>query len=818
MTLGLQDARFGLRMLKKFPVLTLVAVLTLAVGTGANTAIFTVVNAFLLRPLPVKDPGQLVVLAYQQKKGDLHSAFSYPDVQDIRRQCSEALSDVAASQIGTDGLTVNSRASRVVSAYVSGNYFTMLGLRPHLGRLLLPTEGQVEGADPVLVLGYSLWKSQFGGDPTVVGKKALLNGRPVSIVGVAPMKFHGVYSMLETQAYVPLGMASFSTQPPNFMENRDLRSFSAMGRLRPNVTIRQAEGLLNIAAQNIAREHPESDEDLSITLYPESSARPQPQLSNQMAGLSGMVLFLAALVLALACVNVANMMLVRSSSRQHEMAIRTALGAARMRLIRQLLTASILLAVVGGAIGIVLGLWLSRLIQSIPLQTDLPVLLDFGLDWRVFAYGFLAILATGVLVGVFPALRASRIDINRTLREGGRALSVGRHRLRKLIVAAQVGGSLMLLIVAGLFVRSLQEAQHVNLGFLPDRVINLSMDPHGIGYSEIEGVALYKKLLQTIRNTPGVQSASFAASVPMGYYFNSAVLEVSTFTPPEGKPRPSAVYNIVTPGYFETMGIPILRGRAFSDSDDQQAPHVAVINQAMADRYWPSDDPIGKTFKMSSDRQHVIEVAGIAKNSKYLLMGNDTSPFFYIPAAQNYSSYQTLQVQTSVRPDIMVPELLNVIRGSAPNLPIFDVRTMTQALNTLNGLLAFRLAAAVTGGLGFLGLMLTLVGIYGIVSTAVSQRFREIGIRISLGAQSWDILRMIFKESFVVVGLGLGFGLAGAFALARVVQGFLVGVSPNDVAVFAGVSAILGLMSLVACYLPARLALRVDPAVVLRSE
>jgi predicted permease len=406
MTLGLQDARFGLRMLKKFPVLTLVAVLTLAVGTGANTAIFTVVNAFLLRPLPVKDPGQLVVLAYQQKKGDLHSAFSYPDVQDIRRQCSEALSDVAASQIGIDGLTVNSRASRVVSAYVSGNYFTMLGLRPHLGRLLLPTEGQVEGADPVLVLGYSLWKSQFGGDPTVVGKKALLNGRPVSIVGVAPMKFHGVYSMLETQAYVPLGMASFSTQPPNFMENRDLRSFSAMGRLRPNVTIRQAEGLLNIAAQNIAREHPESDEDLSITLYPESSARPQPQLSNQMAGLSGMVLFLAALVLALACVNVANMMLVRSSSRQHEMAIRTALGAARMRLIRQLLTESILLAVVGGAIGIVLGLWLSRLIQSIPLQTDLPVLLDFGLDWRVFAYGFLAILATGVLVGVFPALRA----------------------------------------------------------------------------------------------------------------------------------------------------------------------------------------------------------------------------------------------------------------------------------------------------------------------------------------------------------------------------------------------------------------------------
>jgi predicted permease len=817
-TRTLQDARFGLRILMKAPVLTLVAALTLALGTGANTAIFTIVNFVLLRPLPVRAPDQLVVLAYQQKKGDLRSAFSYPNFQDIRTQSETVFTEAAASQLGIDGLTVKNKASRVVTAYVTGNYFTMLGLHAKLGRLLLPSEGFVAGADPVLVLGYSFWKNQLGGDTNLIGAKASFDGRPITIVGVAPETFHGTFSMLESQVYLPLGMATLSTQPPDFMENRELRSFSVMGRLRSGITIKKAGSMLDVVAQRIAHEHAKSEEGLSLSLYPEPSARPQPQLSSQVAGLSGFVLFMAVLVLTLACVNVANIMLVRTVTRQNEIAIRAALGAKRTRLIRQLLTESILLALLGGGLGILLGRLLSGLVQAIPFHTDLPVMLDFGFDWRVFGYGFGAILLTGIVVGMLPALQASRTNLNRALREGGRGLAAGRHRIRNVIVVAEVAGSLTLVIVAGLFVRSFQKAQHVDIGFVPDQVINLSMDPHEIGYSETEGLAFYRKLLQTVRALPGVRSASLASSVPMGYYFNSATIEVMDYTPPPGQALPSVVYNTVSPGYFETMGIPILRGRSFTDADDQNARQVAIINQAMADRYWPHQDPMGMTFKIASDTTRVIEVVGIAKNSRYQLVGSNTSPFFYLPVTQNYNSYLTLQVLAAAGPEAMVPELLDNIKAFAPDLPVFDVRTMTEALNTMNGLMAFRIAAVLTGGLGLLGFTLALVGTYGIVSNAVTQRSREIGIRISLGAQSWDILKMIFREGFIVVGLGLGFGLVGAWALAHLVQGFLVGVSPSDPAIFAGVSVILGLVTLGACYLPARSALRVDPVIVLRDE
>jgi macrolide transport system ATP-binding/permease protein len=814
----LQDVHFGLRMLVKSFGFTLVAALTLALGTGANSAIFTIVNSFLLRPLPVRDAGQLTVLAYQQKMSDLHSTFSFSEFQDIRSQSSGAFSDMLAYQIGIDGISINGKANRIVTGYVTGNYFEMLGIKSHRGRLILPSEGLAAGSDPVLVLSYSYWKARFNGDESLIGAKVLFNGHPVTIVGIAPQGFHGTYSMLEMQAYLPISMASLSSQPSDFMTNREIRSFQVFGRLRVGMNVKQAQNLLAVVAQRLSHQYPKIDEGLTLNVYPELLARPQPQVGNQIVGLSTIVLFLAAMVLALACVNVANMLLIRAISRQREMAIRAALGANRRKLVRQLLTESVMLALLGGVGGILLGIWMAHLLHSIPLQTDLPLLLDFGFDWRVFTYSFLITFLTGIVVGLLPAIRASRANLNSTLREGGRGSSAVRHRFRNTIIVAQIAGSLTLLIVAGLFLRSSHKAQQTNLGFNPDHVINLSVDPHEIGYSDTQGMAFYKTLLQNVRELPGVQSASLASSVPMGYYFNRETLQIPGHIPPPNHEPPSVVYNVVSPGYVENMGISVHRGRAFTEADDGSAKSVAIINQTMAERYWPHDDPIGRQFALTSDLARPIEIVGVVRDSKYELVTDSVSPFFYLPLAQHYSSYQTLQVRTSGAQDVMTVELLQQIRNISPDLPIFDVKTMTAALNTINGLLAFKFAAALTGGLGIVGLLLALVGVYGVVSYAVGQRTHEIGIRIALGAQSWNIMNMIFKEGLLIVAAGVMVGILGGFVVARFLGSFLTGVSPNDLVTYLTVSLLLTLISLAACYIPARRALRVDPLVVLRYE
>jgi predicted permease len=813
-----QDVRFGLRMLAKSFGFTIVAGLTLALGTGANTAIFTTVNSFLLRPLPVHAPGELTVLAYQQKMSDLHSTFSYPDFLDIRSQSSGAFSDMLAYQIGIDGVSINGKANRIVTGYVTGNYFAMLGVKAHRGRLILPSEGQAVGSDPVLVLGYSYWKARFNSDESLIGAKVLLNGHPVTIVGIAPEGFHGTYSMLETQAYLPLGMASLSSQPSDFMTNRDIRSFQGFGRLGPGMNVKQAQNQLAVVARRLSEQYPKTDEGLSLSVYPELLARPQPQVANQIVGISTVLLFLAVMVLALACVNVANMLLIRAATRGHEMAIRAALGANRRKLIRQLLTESVLLACLGGAGGVLLGMWLAHLLHSIPLQTDLPLLLDFGFDWRVFTYSFLVTFMTGIIVGLLPAVRASRANLNSTLREGGRGISAVRHRFRNAIIVAQIAGSLMLLIVAGLFVRSSHKAQQMSLGFDPEHVINLSVDPHEIGYGDAQGLAFYKSLLQNIRRLPGVQSVSLASSVPMGYYFNRETLQIPGYVPPPNHEPPSVVYNVVSPGYIETMGITVNRGRAFTEGDDAKGKSVAIVNQTMADRYWPHEDPIGKQFALASNLKRPFEIVGVVRDNKYELVTDSVSPFFFLPLEQHYTSYQTLQVRTSGTLDVMTGELLQQIRNISPDLPVFDVKPMKEALNTVNGLLAFKFAAALTGGLGIVGLLLALVGVYGVVSYAVGQRTHEIGVRIALGAQSRDITIMIFREGLLIVAAGVVTGILGGFGVAQFLGSFLTGVGSNDLVTYLTVSLVLTFVTLAACYIPARQALRVDPLVVLRHD
>jgi len=815
----LQDIRYGLRVLRKSPGFTAIAVITLALGIGANTTIFSMVDSFLLRPLPVREPGQITTITEMQKNGTNNNFFSVPDYRDIRNQTADVFSNLLGYQFGMDGLNANGRTDRILSNYVSGNYFSMLGLQPTLGRLILPAEGEVLGADPVMVLSYSYWQTRFGGDPEIVGKKVTLDGHPVTIVGVAPKDFEGISSILRCQVFLPLGMAFIDGYPMDFMTNRKTQMVMLYGRLHPAVGLKAAQAKLEVVEQRLAEQDPDSHKNQSLRIFPELRARPEPDPDNTMLVLSGLFLGLATLVLLLACVNVANILLVRATVRAREMAIRAALGAGRSRLIRQLVTESVVLALAGGAAGIVIGLWGSSYVSSLNIHFDIPLRFDFSFDWRIFGFAMALALATGVIVGLIPALRASRQDLGTVLHDAGRGVIAGRHRLRDALVIAQVGGSLMLLIIAMLFMRSLGKAQQSDLGFEPKGVINLTMDPTEVGYNEEQGRAFYKNVLERVRAMPGVESATTAAATPMGYVGGNDLVDVEGYQPPPGEGKSPLVYNIVSSQYLETMKIPLARGRMIDERDTQTSPYVAVVNQAMVKKFWANTDPIGRYFRIGSDLRHSIQVVGVVKDAHVQSMTGTINPYFYLPFEQHYSgnSLQSLQVRTSVAPATMIPQVEHVIDSLAPTMPVFDVQTMTEALNTLNGLLRFQLAAGLATALGLLGLVLAVVGVYGVISYSASQRTHEIGVRMAIGAQPLDILTMVFRQGLLIVSVGLLVGIAAAFACARVLSRFLV-VSATDPATYIPVAVALALVALCACYIPARRATKVDPMVALRYE
>src|SRR5271167_4370842 len=785
-----QDIRYGARMLMKNPGFMIVAVITLALGIGANTAIFSMVDSFLLRPLPVQDPAQITVLAYQLNQGNFQTQFSIADFRDVRAQSTEVFSDVFAYQFGLDGISVDGKADRIMTNYVSGNYFSALGIKPAVGRFILPSEGDVPGADPVMVIGYSYWQTRFGADPGIVGRKVSVDGHPVTIVGVAPKDFVGVYPILSVQGYLPLGMASIAGNPSDFMTNRQIRNNPILARLRPGVSLQQAQAVLAVISQRLMQEYPDVHKNLSIRTFPELRSRPNPDPNNTVFVVGSLFLGLSVMVLLLACVNVANILLVRATVREREMAIRAALGAARVRLIRQLLTESVLLVLLGGMAGVLLGYWGSSALGSINVQTDLPVHFDFGFDWRVFGFATAAALLTGIIVGIVPAVRASRGNLSAILHEGGRGVVGGKNRLRSTLVVVQVAGSLMLLIIAGLFTRSLAQTRD-----------------------------FYNNLLQRVRALPGVVSASTANATPMGYYNNFDSLAIEGYQPPPGQPAPASLYNTVSTDYFPTMGVSLLRGRNFTEADDENGQYVAIVSEAMAKQFWPDKDPIGRQFQMTTDPKHSLVIVGVAKDIRFNGLTGPFSPMFYAPYLQHQiaNSLQTLQLRTAAAPETMIPETEHIIESLAPQLPIFDVQSMSQALNTLNGLLFYKIGAVLAALLGMLGLILAIVGVYGVVSYAATQKTHEIGVRMALGAHPADILKMVFREGLLIVGIGLAVGIAGALAAGKVVGSFLT-VSPRDPVTYAVVTGILLFVALSACFIPARRAMRVDPMVALRYE
>jgi predicted permease len=796
---------------------------TLGLGMAVNTTIFSVLNGLLLRPLPVPHPEQITVLALQQSGSKDFQDFSYPDYKDFQDQ-TDAFSDIIGYRVTLAGLAADGKGSHCIITRVTGNYFSALGIKPALGRLIVPKEGQSPGADPIIVLGYSFWQKRFAGGKTVVGKQVEINSHPFTVVGITPKMFHGTYSVLDSDAYVPLSAVveeeSGEEGNKGTWTERGKRTLRLMGRLRPSVNLAQAQAAISVVAQRLAEQHPDTDKGISVRVFPERLARPEPDPDNTLVTVFAAFMTLAALVLLVACFNIANVLLVRATVRQREMAIRAALGAGRARLVLQYLTESLLLAVLGGGTGLFLGSWASAFLSSLPLGSDLPFQFDFHPDGRVYLFAFTAVLLTGIVVGIVPALRVARTDVSFVLHEGGRGSSDGprRHLARNALVVAQVAGSLLLLIVAGLFVRSLDKAQQMHLGFNPDHVLNFSVDVQEIGYSEARGREFYRDLEARLRAEPGVAMVAQAFSVPMGYISASDTVTIEGHPVEPGQQPPVSSYNMVSADYFKTLQIPILRGRGFTDADGEKSPLVAVVNQTAAKKFWPNQDPIGKRFSTKGPDGPFVQVVGVAQDGKYQNVTEDPQTYFYVPLEQSYEELRTFHVRTSVEPESLEALIASQIHEAAPNLAVTEMKTMSQALLGANGFLFFHLGAQVSGAMGLLGLILAVVGVYSVVSYAAAQRTHEIGIRMALGADRSDILRMVFAKGLAIVAIGVALGLLAALVGTRGIATMLVGVNPHDFLTYGVVTTLLAGVAFVACWLPARRAMRVDPMVALRYE
>ena len=817
----LQDLRFAFRQLGRAPSFAATAVLTLALGIGANTAIFSLVNTLLLKPLPVPHPEQIATLVPRENNGPLQQTFSWPEFREIRSQSGRSFSDVFAYTVSLDGFAMaGQQPERIMTSYVSGNFFDGLGLKPATGRLLLPSEGEVAGSDSVIVLDYGYWMQKFNGDPSVVGRPVTLNGHPLTIAGVAPKGFHGVQSFVSVAAYLPLSELPLAGTPVDAMNNWQTRMLIVNARLLPGVSLKQANAGLTVVAQDLMRQHPESEKKLGIEAYPEPALRINAGNSNAIYIVAGLFLSLAGMVLLLACVNVANLVLVRATVREREMAIRTALGARRSRLIGQMVTESVTLALMGGVMGVLLGTWSSSALSHLDIHADLPVNFAFDFDWRIFIYSFSAALLAGVVVGFVPALRMAKSNVNSVLHEGGRGVTAGRHWFRDGLVALQIAASLVLLVVTALFVRSLSAMQTMDFGFNPDHVLNFALDANEIGLTDAQTRDLAASITARLHQLAGVDFVSHASTVPLGYFGSGDRLTIDGAPAPADPTERDAGYNVVSPEYFNVMSIGLAGGRAFTDADNEHGRDVAIVSESTAKKFWPNQDAIGRTFSTAGEEDRKLQVVGIARDAEFQIFGGGKSrPYFYIPYAQHVkgNSLMVFQLKTKGDPLSFAPTVVKTVRNLSPQLPIFQVQSMRQGLYTMNGLLLFQIGASLAAIMGGLGLTLAVIGLYGVVSYSVGRRIHEIGLRMALGATRGTVFRMIYRQSIVIVAVGLGVGLALALLVARAV-GTVVIVNVWDPATYALVGTVLALAALASCYFPARRAMAVEPMVALRQD
>ena len=818
-----QDLRHAVRLLQKNASTTAVIVVTLALGMGANSAMFGVANG-LLRPLPVKAPEQIVVLAAETPGDQTGFQFqlSYRGLQDLR-QGTDVFQRLFGALLQIRGFSTGGKSSQFVCSAVSGEYFSTLGVRASAGRVFAPGEGEQAGASLLLVLGHSFWQKRFGGDPAVIGTQVRVDGKTATVVGVAAKEFHGLYSGVDMDGYMTLGsLISLDAFHRDFFSTRAVRSLTIFGRLKPGVTVAQAQAAVTVAARTIARQYPESEKGLSIRVLPEVSARPIPL--PIVSSLSKLVRYLppalGGLVLLISSLNVGNILLARITARRREMATRSALGATPARLIQYLIAESLLLAALGTVGGLIVGRWATHAFAaSLDLAIDIPVMLDFSFDRRVFLYALLSTVCSGTLIGTWPAFRLARSGLNEALRDGARA-SGGRqsHRMQELIVVIQIAGSLMLLVCAGLFIRSLQDAQRVDLGFDPSHLLTVRMNPRWAGYDRQQSEAFYRDLKAKVKAWPETQAASVAFSTPLAYFMSGMKIYLNEKSLQPGEQPPVIGTNYVDDSYFDTMRIPVLRGRAFRKSDDEKAALVAIVNETMSKQFWPNENPLGKHFHAGSMDAPPMEVVGVARDSKYLTLFEQRLPYLYVPETQHYEPWQVLQIRTAVAPESLGTRLESQISSLDPNMPTSDLQTMARSLGGAQGFLSLRVGAMQASVMGMLGLVLASVGIYGVVSHRAAQQRVECGIRMALGATRVEVVASVLRRAVYLVAGGISAGLFLAVVVTKILKGLLPGISSADPIAFVLLPLLLASVAILASYIPARRAAHSDPMKVLRHQ
>ncbi|PYJ47551.1 MAG: permease [Verrucomicrobia bacterium] len=815
------DLKFALRMLVKNPAFSIVAFLAIALGIGANATIFGIINALILRPLPVGHSDRLVRMYTADPRFVGASAISYPNFLDYSKQ-DTAFTGMAGYAFAAMGMTRGAETRTVFGEVVTGNYFDLLEVKPALGRTFLPEEDTTPNGHPVVVLGHKFWKS-LGGDPGIIGSIITLNGHAFTVIGVAPPKFGGVDTGFAPDMWLPMAMHEWVRPvPDDWFTNRRALFVNTIGRLKAGVSLSQAQAQMKTVARQLEQAYPDVNKERSVVLKSAESAKSQglagPGNEDVAANVSLLLLAIAASILLIACANVANLLLARATTRQREMAIRLAVGAGRGRLIRQLLTESALLGLLGGIGGILCAYWLGDVLLSLLPATPVPVVLDPHPDLRVLLVSLALAILSGVIFGLAPALQMARWNLTEGLRERVSSSSgaIGRWNLRNLLVVAQVAVSLLLLIGSGLFLKAFRRAQAIDPGFRTENLAIVSVDPSLAGYDPDRGAQVVRRIVDEIRRKPEAVSAGLGRWVPLGTAGGIArTIIVDGRDENAERNRKPANVNQVSPGYFETLGIPLLRGRNFTEQDaEKTAARVAVINDAMAQQFWPNEDPVGRRFHFIQGDS--FEVIGITRTFKSSTIGETPTPMVYLPFTDVPDGGITFFVHTAGTPGPALSETRRIIRDVDNRIPITYEKTVRDHMAI--ALWPSWMGAMLLAVLGALALVLASMGVYGVMAYSVSQRTRELGIRMALGAQSSQVLGLIFQQGMLLAAMGIVVGLLGAFGSTRLVQTFLYGVNPGDPTIFLGVTLLLTLAALAACYFPARRALKINPVLALRTE
>jgi len=810
----LLDLRQALRMMANRPGFSLIAVASLALGIGATTAVFGLISALLLQSLPADDPAQLVSIYTTEADGDPYGSSSYPDYLDVRRAGPET-ADVIAFTVSSFALSARGENEVVLGERVSENYFQVLGVDLALGRPFGETEARSEAPEPVAVISHRAWQRRFGGDPDAIGKTLVVNRQPLTIIGVAPEGFHDTLVGLPIEVWVPIGLTPL-LQPGNpELDQRGSRGLFLIARLAEGDTLESFRSRLGAIASALAEAHPETNEERTFSVLKTAEAGFHPELRQLALALGFFILLVVGIVLLIACLNTANLLLARSAERQREISIRISQGATRGRVLRQLLTESVVLGLVAGALGLILAIWALGLLGRYSLPLPVPIALDLQLDWRVAGFTLLMAVATGVFFGLTPAFQTLKVNLVSALKDEPQAIGRGYRRfgLRNLLIVAQVAVSSFLLIGAGLFLRSLRHAEGIEPGFETRGVLIAGLDLETQGYGDEEGFQVFDRLLEVLRATPGVSEAAIAENVPLTFDLSRIGVE-----PPAGEVggAEEAVeidFNLVSPGYLSVLGMPILRGRGFDDRDAAGVEPVVIVNETLSERYWPGAVAVGERLEVGGTPHQVI---GVVRDAKYTTLGEAPKPFLYLTHAQHYDAGMILHVKTEGDPKALIGPVRDAVREVDAYLPIQKVETLEE--QTATALLPARIGGIAFTAFGLMALMLAAIGNYGVVAHSVARRTREIGIRMALGAHGTHVLFLVVKEAMTLILIGVGIGVAVSLAAMPLVLNLLYGVSGTDPTTYLAIVSTILLVGFAASFIPARRAARLAPMVALREE